>query len=193
MSSETATKETTALPKATASTTPTADVEAAVKKILANMKQNQVEAAKPKEPDWSKVTDADVGNLDFYIPVIEHETPEYLTVQLKDDNYLAIWAFKDQRRTGQLLAEGYEYIKPEHFHPNFKVPLLMDSNGTYSYGDLICVRVHKSIIFGKRRKAFELSVRQLRNNHRPPSVRVKDTFELSNAADPDFGQLYTRI
>jgi len=52
------------------------------------------------------------------------------------------------------------------------------------------MRVHKRILYGKRRKGLAISQAQLRNNHRPPTTRIKDTFELGESPNPDFGSLY---
>jgi|SRR5271157_779166 len=166
------------------------ELEKAVAAVLAKNRHAAVEAAKPKEPDWSKLTEQDAYNTALYIPVIEHELPDYMNMKLKDTEYEVVWASRDQRRIGQLQAEGYEFLKPEHVSPNFKLPLLFDSEGLYRYQDVVAMRVHKRILYSKRRKGLEVSQRQLRNNHRPPSTRVQNTFELGESPNPDFGSLY---
>jgi hypothetical protein len=113
-----------------------------------------------------------------------------MNMKLKDTEYEVVWASKDQRRLGQLCAEGYEFLKPEHVATDFKLPLLFDSEGMYRYQDVIAMRVHKRILYGKRRKGLAISQAQLRNNHRPPTTRIKDTFELGESPNPDFGSLY---
>lgn len=149
-----------------------------LEKILKQRDAAKVEAAKPKEPDWSKVTEADITNPAVFIPVIDHDIPDYMDVKLKDEAYIAVWANKDQRRVGQLIAEGYELLKKEHIHPDFKLPLKFESDGSYTYLDVICFRVHKRIVYGKRRQALEASQKQLRNTNRPPKTRFNEDEQI---------------
>jgi hypothetical protein len=114
-----------------------------------------------------------------------------MNMKLKDTEYEVVWASRDQRRLGQLLAEGYELLKEEHVAPDFKAPLAFGSDGQYVYVDVIAMRVHKRILYGKRRRALQVSLNQLLNRNRPPRVRIKDTFELEQEVGPGaFGQLY---
>ncbi len=171
-----------------------ATLQKAVELALKNLNAKRVEAAKPKEPDWATITEAEASNPAVYIPVIEHEIPEYMNIKLKDPEYAVVWASKDQRRIGQLQAEGYEFVKKEHMHPDFKIPLVFDSEGLYCYEDVIAMRVHKRILFGKRRRMLELSQRQLSNNRRPPSSRIKDTLDLfSIPSEPEVGSFYEPV
>ena len=167
-----------------------ADLEKQIKAILAKTAQERVEAAQPKEPDWATLTERDACNPAIYIPVIDHAIPDYMNMKLKDPEYEVVWANKDQRRVGQLQAEGYELLKKDHVHPSFKLPLLFNSEGLYEYQDVIAMRVHKRILYGKRRRGLDLSQQQLRNNRRPPSTRIKDTFDLSGTPSPEFGTFY---
>ena len=173
-----------------ASNVKTSDLEAAIAKILAKRHAAAVEAAKPKEPDWTKVTEKDYLNPAVYIPVIEHEVPAYMDMKLKDKEYEVVWGARDQRRYGQLIAMGYEPLRKEHVDPNFLAPLPFDSEGNYIYMDTIAMRVHKRILYGKRMKALQVSLNQLSNRNRPPRVRVKDTFGLSEPVSPTVGDFY---
>ena len=161
------------------------ELEAKIIEVLQRRKEERNEAAKPKEPDWTKLTEADAYKQDVYIPVIDHDIPDYMNMQLKDQEYMCVWANKDQRRLGALLAEGYELLKQEHVHPNFKVPLVWSSEGTYEYADTICMRVHKRIILSKRRKAYEISRKQLETVSRPPRSRFTSDDEIQ--LDPGMG------
>jgi hypothetical protein len=157
------------------------ELEEQIKKVLSNIKKERAEAAAPKEPDWKNLKEQDAYDTRINIPVIDHEIPDYMNMKLKDTEYEIVWASTDQRRLGQLLAEGYEFLKPEHVEPTFKVPLLFDSEERYTYQDVVCMRVHKRILYGKRRRGLELSKRQLGNNHRPPTSKIVGTFELGEA------------
>lgn len=166
----------------------TADLEKYLNKALAERKRAEAEAAKPKEPDWKNITETDAYNPAVFIPVIEHDIPDYMNIKLKDTEYEPVWASKDQRRLGQLLAEGYEFITPEMMASEFKVPLLFNSDKHYEYQDVIAMRVHKRILFGKRRRALEISQQQLKNSHSVP--RLKERYEkddLNLDADVEFG------
>jgi hypothetical protein len=155
-------------------------LENEIDRILEERKKARAEASKPKEPDWTKISEQDAYRQDIYIPVIEHDVPDYMNLKLRDQAYEVVWASKDQRRLGQLLAEGYEYIKPEHIDPHFKLPLRFDSENLYIYVDVIAMRVHKRILYGKRRKALDISQRQLKNTNKIPQQRLKGTFDLTS-------------
>lgn len=155
------------------------ELEAEIMKVLQKRQQQKVEATKPKDPNWTELTEADAYRTDVYIPVYEHDIPDYMNMNLKDQEYICVWANKDQRRLGALLAEGYELLKQEHVHPEFRVPLVWSSEGTYEYADVICMRVHKRIILSKRRKAFELSMKQLSSMNKPPRTRFTPDSDFS--------------
>lgn len=163
----------------------TPELEKQVEAVLSKIRTANANAAQPQEPDWSKITERDAYNPAIYIPVVEHDTPDYMNIKLKDAEYEVVWASKDQRRLGQLMAEGYDFLRPEHMHPEFKMPLLFSSDGSYEYIDVVALRVHKRILYGKRRRALEISQRQLKNSNKPPQQRLKNSFKLS----PDDFQL----
>lgn len=164
-----------------------------IRKVLAEQVREAREAARPKEPDWSKITDRDVFNQDVYIPAIDHEVPDYMNIELKDPEYMVVWAAQDQRRLGALLATGYELLKEKDVSTRFKLPLQFDSEGLYRYMDVIALIVHKRILLGKRRKSLQLSLNQLSNRNRPPRVKVKGTFDLTEPVAPSVGEFYESI
>ena len=100
-----------------------AEFEKQIDAVLAKRAADRKEAAQPKEPDWSTLSEKEAMSTAIYIPMIEHDVPDYMNMMLKDTEYECVWASKDQRRLGQLVAEGYEFLKLEHVHPQFKVPL----------------------------------------------------------------------
>jgi hypothetical protein len=164
-----------------------------IKEVLAQQFHAAREAAKPKEPNWAHVKESDIYNSDVYIPAIEHEVPDYINIELADPEYMVVWASRDQRRIGTLQAIGYEFLKPEHIHKNFKCPLTFDSEKCYVFMDVVAMRVHKRILLGKRRKALQVSLNQLVNRNRPPRVREKGTYDLAPAISPEFGEFYSDI
>jgi hypothetical protein len=170
-----------------AKVTASPDLEEAVRQALANLHARAVEKARPKEPDWATVTEKDIMSISVNIPVIDHEAPDYMNLKLADPAYEVVWASRDQRRIGQLMATGYELLKPEHIHPDFSLPLRFTSEEQYEYMDVIAMRVHKRILYGKRKKALQVSFNQLSNRNRPPRVKVKNTFDLSEAIQPGRG------
>jgi hypothetical protein len=195
---DTPVKTSVAAAPSTPAPVPQMDLEALEKAVKAVLAKNKAaEAANsavpaPRAVDWSKVTEKDITNALIDIPVIEHEIPDYMNMMLKDQEYVAVWASKDQRRIGQLKAEGYEFLKPEHVHPDFKLPLIFDSEGLYRYVDVVCMRVHKRILFGKRKRALLLSIQQLKNTKRPPRAKVKNAYKLEDPIllDPQIGPDY---
>jgi hypothetical protein len=170
-----------------------AELAAKIKEVLAQQFHAAREASKPKEPNWANVKESDIYNSDVYIPAIEHEVPDYINIELADPEYMVVWAARDQRRIGTLQAIGYEFLKPEHIHKNFKCPLQFDSEKLYVFMDVVAMRVHKRILLGKRRKALQVSLNQLVNRNRPPRVREKGTYELAPAISPEFGEFYSDI
>ncbi len=161
------------------------DLETKILEVLNRKKAEREKAAEPKEPNWAELSEADAYKADVYIPVLNHDIPDYMNMKLKDQEYVCVWANKDQRRLGALLAEGYEMLKKEHVHPEFKIPLMWSSEGTYEYADTVCMRVHKRIILSKRRKAFEISMRQLATVNKPPRSRFTADDEIQ--LDPGMG------
>lgn len=151
------------VPKAVITAQEAEDLEETIKRILAER------APKPqvaKEPDWSKISETEALDLNapVYIPVIEHDVPIYMDLKLKDPEYEGVWVNKNQIRVAAKQAEGYEFIKPEHFASDFKVPLKFNSEGLYIYEDVVAMRVHKRILWGRRRKEIERSTNQLKDD-----------------------------
>lgn len=174
-----------ATPPLSASAAPTLSqeqIEEAINKILGLKAKQAAKEAKPPEVDWAKVTERqalDITNS-LSIPVIEHDVPAYMDIRLADPEYLPVWANRDQRRLGQLFAEGYELLRKEHLASNFSLPLKFDSEGLYVYQDVIALRVHKRILFGKRRKVVEQSYVQLKG----PQALAKAKLAKAISSDP---------
>jgi hypothetical protein len=169
---------------------PLSDIEKIVNDVLNKNKTVRQEAAKPKEPNWSTLTEAQAYNPAVYIPVFEHDIPDYMNMKLKDTEYEPVWASRDQRRLGQLLAEGYELLKHEHVAESFKIPLTFNSEGSYIYQDVICLRVHKRILFGKRRRALEISQQQLKR--RGADAQIKAKLAQIIEGDPDLEWMFSK-
>ena len=104
--------------------------------------------------DWSKITEADIANLDIPIPVIEQETPEYLSVHLKDQTYVPRWIHKLPERLGVCLATGYSYVEEADLDLNYPHPLLFDESGHYSHGDVVCLKILKERYYGAIKRNY---------------------------------------
>ena len=104
------------------------------------------------EIDWTKVTEESVADLNYYIPVIEHELPSYMETHLADDNYVARWVNRSPKRLGPLMAQGYEYVTPEHWDKNFPLILSFNGEGHLVMDDVVLLRVHKSRYFSALRR-----------------------------------------
>jgi len=137
-------------------------LEDVINKVLNSRKEAVVEGLKPKEPDYATLDESQILRPDVYIPVIEHDLPDYMNVQLKDNEYIAIWVNRDQRQLGAKMAEGFEFLRKEHLASEFLAPLKFDSEGLYVYQDVVCMRVHKRIRFAKIRRFYEMSKNQLK-------------------------------
>lgn len=161
------------------------DIEKEIEKVLARKLKERQEASKPRDPDWKTLTEQEAMNPAVYIPIIEHEIPEYMNIKLKDTEYEVVWANRDQRRLGALQAEGYELLKAEHIAGDFQTPLKFDSEGLYIYQDVVAMRAHKRILFSKRRRIADLSRQQLSKRAKIPQQRIEGTMELSS----DFPEL----
>lgn len=167
-------------------------LEQKIKEVLAKNKAERVAAAKPEEPDWAAMTEQDAMNPAQYIPVIEHDIPDYMNIKLADSEYEVVWSNRDQRRVGQLMAEGYELLKKEHVAKDFSLPLLFNSEGLYVYQDVIALRVHKRILYSKRRRALDITKNQLKNTSKPPKSRfTPDEEEIQ--FDPGMSMYDARI
>ena len=137
-------------------------LEDIIRNVLDKRKAETVQKLTPKEPDYRYLSEADAVNSAVYIPVIEHDLPDYMNVRLKDDEYIPIWVNKDQRQLGAKQAEGFEFLRKEDLASDFVAPLKFNSEGMYEYQDVVCMRVHKRIRFAKLRKFNEISKNQLK-------------------------------
>lgn len=106
--------------------------------------------------DWSKVTDKQIAELDFPIPVIEHELPDYMNVHLADNNYIAKWIHKLPSHLGTMKASGYDFITESDWDNNFPKVLAFNSEGHLAIEDVVACKIHKSRYFGKiKREAIK--------------------------------------
>jgi hypothetical protein len=170
-------------------------LEEQIKKILAAQKAAEAKAqakpTKPAEPDWANLSELEATDIrrNLNIPVITHEVPAYLDIKLADNEYIAVWANRDQRRIGELEAQGYEFLRKEHISSAFKLPLKFNSEGLYIYADVVAMRVHKRIIFGKRRRTQEMSVNQLKGAQQIAKNKIQSTvIEKDSDLEQAFGK-----
>lgn len=150
-------------------------------------------AAAPKEIDWTKLTEADVFNMDIPIPIIEQETPEYLTVHLKDQNYVPRWIHVMRERLGPCLSSGYSYITPEDLDMRFPHPLQFDANNHYSFGDVVCLKILKSLYWGllRRNYAKTMMIHGRATSRQKLRESIQDDERLGEALDKNALQMYT--
>jgi len=151
---------------------PLVDLERTIEEILARRKRETIDKYIQKEPDYSKLSESQIYSPDVYIPVIEHDLPDYMNMKLQDTEYVCVWANRDQRRLGELFAQGYEFLKREHVAREFQCPLKFDSEGMYVYQDVVCLRVHKRIRYAKLRRIQMLSQQQLKPANAKASAKA---------------------
>ena len=134
--------------------------------------------------DWAKVTENQIFDLNFYIPVIEHELPEYMTVHLKDNNYVPRWANRSPRRLGPMMASGYEYVKSEHWDSNYPQILSFDGEGHLVMDDVVLLRVHKSRYYSALRRTHQKSTQLSAKNNVMGWDKVQGQVNQMVANDP---------
>lgn len=111
-------------------------------------------AQKPKEIDWSKVKETEIFNMDIPVPTIEHSLATYLDVQLLDQNYVARWVHTKRHNLGPRIKLGWRFVAKEDLDPNFPHALDFDTSGHYSFDDVVCMMIPKSVYFGKLKQNF---------------------------------------
>jgi hypothetical protein len=107
-----------------------------------------------KTINWDNVSEADIFKMDIPVPTIEHALETYLDVHLVDKGYVPRWVHKNQHNIGPKLQQGYSFISKEDLDPNFGHPLEFDTNGHYAFDDVICLKIPKSIYYGKLKSNF---------------------------------------
>lgn len=141
------------------------DLESQIKQLVAGM--NGVKIGKiPEKPapiDFSKLTEDAVYDLEIPIEAVEHELPDWLTIDLKDKNYTARWIHKTPRRLGPMLAQGWTYVEPEDLDPKSPLTkkLTTDVNGHFSYDDVVACKLTKAKYFGQLRRNHERALMQV--------------------------------
>jgi hypothetical protein len=115
--------------------------------------------------------------------------PDYMTIHLADSNYIAKWIHKMPSHLGTMIAEGYEWIKEEDWHPDHPKVLGFNSEGHLVYEDVIGLKVHKSRYFGKLRRDF-LKATQIRGVAGMNKVKGAINNQIQN--DPRLGDALSR-
>src|SRR5215831_8463872 len=75
-------------------TLPKEIIEAEVNRILGEKAKEATSSKPAPEPDWKTLTELEATDLrrNLNIPVIVHEVPAYMDIQLADNEYVAVWA-----------------------------------------------------------------------------------------------------
>jgi hypothetical protein len=128
--------------------------EALAAKVAASSPAAPSKKTSPPQIDWSKVSEADIFTMDIPVPTIEHALETYLDVYLADKNFVARWVHKNQHNIGPKLNAGYTFVTKEDLDPNKAHALLFDTNGHYSFDDVICLKIPKQIYFAKIKANF---------------------------------------
>jgi hypothetical protein len=150
--------------------------------------------AKPKaEIDWTKITEADIANLDIPIPVIEQETPEYLTVHLLDMNFTARWIHILPERLGPCLSSGYNYVTESDLDKRYTHPLSFDVNGHLSHGDVVCLKIHKAKYLGQLKRNYmkTMAIHGRAKSREKLVESIKDDEQLGEALESNSLSMYT--
>lgn len=164
-------------------------LEEMIDKLLKERKVKAVKELLPTEPDYKTISEKDIMNPGIYIPVIEHDLPEYMDMKLKDEEYVPVWINRDQRQVGVKQAEGYDFVRASDVDPRWVTPLKFDSEGLYVYQDVVCMKIHKRLRYAKLRKYYEISRNQLRPAQAQAQAK-QHLMEKMVLGDPDLDSAF---
>lgn len=101
--------------------------------------------------DYSKMTEEDVYNDSVPLVAKPFGDDDSLKITLKDQNYHPRWVNKDPRMLGKALKNGFIFITLDDLDLPFEVKINADVNGHFYNGDVVAMRILKSIYFSALR------------------------------------------
>lgn len=104
--------------------------------------------------NFSELTQEDIFNLDIPIAAKPFMDADILKVDLRDKNYEARWVNKHPQRLGGCIAKGFTYVEEEDLINNLSHEVAKDSEGHYSYHDVVCMKIDKATYFQALRHAY---------------------------------------
>jgi hypothetical protein len=139
------------------------------KRVLDAVKAASPSPSKPETAvpsyitDFSNIQERDIFNMDLPINPIVHEIPDFLTVTLKDANFVARWIHTNSRRLGEVLAQGFTYVVEEDLGTDLNIEVDPDASGHFIYADTVLMKLPKSKYYGKLRSNFQRAVAMTRS------------------------------
>jgi hypothetical protein len=115
------------------------------------------ETEKPRyytETDFSNVAEKDIYDFSIPIQAIDHNLPDFLKIELKDQNFVARWINMTPRRMGQALAEGWQYIRKEELASKLEIQIQNNVEGHIVYADVVAMKLSKQKVYGRIRGNF---------------------------------------
>ena len=145
--------------------------------LMAEFTQRVIKAVKDAQPaekkpekivpryitDFSNIQERDIFNMDLPINPIVHEVPDFLTVQLKDTNFVPRWIHTNSRRLGECVAQGFTYVVDEDLGTPLNIEVDPDASGHFIYSDTVLMKIPKSKYYGKIRANFQRAVAMTRS------------------------------
>jgi hypothetical protein len=128
------------------------------------------------EIDWANMDENSVFDMSIPIPAIEQEVPDYLNMHVQDKMYVTRWIHKLRERLGPCLAAGYTYVTKPEIDNRYPISLEPDSEGHYTFGDVVLLKILKSRYFPALRRNHEKSM----SIHGARQVKGKIGSETSN-------------
>ena len=97
----------------------------------------------PTVIDYAHMTEDDVYNLDVPMEARPFSSEDSLRVTLRDSGLIARWVNKDARRLGAMIAKGFQYVTEKDLAKKLEVEVSADSEGHFSLGDVILMKITK--------------------------------------------------
>lgn len=138
---------------------------AALEAVLRDLLSRQgisLEAAPqvPQDVDFSKLTEADVFDLNTYIPTVDHSAPDYTKIVLKDTTYIGRWVSTHPARLGLMKSCGFRPVHDEDLAEPLEMAIEPDENGMFKFIDVIAMMGPKDKYLGALRKNYIRALKQ---------------------------------
>jgi hypothetical protein len=124
----------------------------ALKNLNKNPKINRTSS--PTALDFSALDESAIYDLSIDIPIYSHELPDYMKVELADNNYVARWVLLNPARIGPLRATGWSYVTADDLKEELTVEIEPNENGHFQYVDVVLMKCLKTQHFSKLRAQY---------------------------------------
>lgn len=133
--------------------------------------------------DFSTIQERDIFNMDLPINPISHEIPDFLDAKLKDPNFVTRWIHTNSRRLGEVMAQGFTYVRTDELQENLKVDVTPDAAGHIVYSDVVLMKITKAKYYGRLRENFKRAMSMTQTPGRLHE-KMKNAIESELASGP---------